>query len=467
MTREPDTALQSRLSTRVVGGYALGSVGTGGFGTLPGLVLSYYLTDTLGVAAGAAGLVVTVPKIWDVVIDPFVGYLADRSAARRGSRRIFLLLGALMLPLAFTLIFAVPPAVSGWVAALWVVLAFMLATTAFSLFQVPYIALPAELTAGMSDSYTARTRLLAPRIAVLALAILAFGAGGPMIRDAVAGPRLSYFVMALVAGSVMGLGMLAAAWGTTSRVNSRRAPAGHLEQAAGGEVAGTGGRQAVLAGLAALRTSAPLRALLATFVLQALATGAMLAAAQYVATYTLGDESAVTLLFAALVAPALLVMPLARRLANRVNKKPALIIATLLFALASASLVLMIAVPGPWVYGSVALAGIAYAGMQLYPLAMLPDIISADAHAHGNRAGVISGLWTAGETAGLALGPTLALAVLAVTGFRSRTGGDVLEQPPSAMLGVVLIFSALPALLALVSLLPLGRYRLPAESAAL
>src|SRR5699024_11160693 len=149
---------------------------------------------------------------------------------------------------------------SGWVAALWVVLAFMLATTAFSLFQVPYIALPAELTAGMSDSYTARTRLLAPRIAVLALAILAFGAGGPMIRDAVAGPRLSYFVMALVAGSVMGLGMLAAAWGTTSPANSRRAPAGHLEQAAGGEVAGTGGRQAVLAGLAALRTSAPLRA---------------------------------------------------------------------------------------------------------------------------------------------------------------------------------------------------------------
>src|SRR5699024_4052779 len=132
------------------------------------------------------------------------------SEARRGSRRIFLLLGALMLPLAFTLIFAVPPAVSGWVAALGVVLAFMLATTAFSLFQVPYIALPAELTAGMSDSYTARTRLLAPRIAVLTLAILPFGAGGPMIRDAVAGPRLSYFVMALVAGSVMGLGMLAA-----------------------------------------------------------------------------------------------------------------------------------------------------------------------------------------------------------------------------------------------------------------
>ena len=47
------------LPRRTVAGYALGSVGTGGFGTLPGLVLAYYLTDTLGVAAGLASLVVT------------------------------------------------------------------------------------------------------------------------------------------------------------------------------------------------------------------------------------------------------------------------------------------------------------------------------------------------------------------------------------------------------------------------
>lgn len=203
------------LSRRVVAGYAAGSVGTGGFGTLPGLVLSYYLTDTLGVGAGLAGLVVTVPKIWDVVIDPFIGRLSDLSSLRRGSRRPFLLAGALLLPLAFTLVFAVPASLTGASAAAWVVVAFLLATTAFSLFQVPYIALPAELTAGMPDRYDARTRLLSPRIAVLAVAILAFGAGGPLIRDAVTGPRLGYLVMGVVAGGVMGLGMAAAARGTT------------------------------------------------------------------------------------------------------------------------------------------------------------------------------------------------------------------------------------------------------------
>ena len=35
-------------------GYGLGATGTAGFGTVPGLVLAIYLTDTLGVAADTA-----------------------------------------------------------------------------------------------------------------------------------------------------------------------------------------------------------------------------------------------------------------------------------------------------------------------------------------------------------------------------------------------------------------------------
>lgn len=477
------------LPRRVVASYAAGSVGTGGFGVLPGLVLSYYLTDTLGVAAGLAGLVVTVPKIWDVVIDPFIGRFSDRHAQRHGTHRRFLLAGAATLPLAFVLLFAVPAPLTDAAAALWVVGAFLLATTAFSLFQVPYIGLPAQLARG----YAARTRLVAPRIAVLALAILAFGAGGPMVRDAVGGGRAGYLAMAVAAAALMGVGLAVAAIGTTPRARATQpatvgtqpaaarttqpATAGTREAVAApsGPAAGVGSVAAALpvphteqgigstvrASVAVLRGSRPLRTLLTTFVLQALATGAMLAAAQYVATYTVGAESAVTGLFVALVAPALLVMAPARRLADRIGKDRALAGSTVLFAFAAGSLVLLVAWPGPWLYVSVGLAGVAYAGMQLYPLAMLPDVISADARRTGeDRAGVIAGVWTAGETSGLALGPTLALAVLAATGFVSRTGTDPVSQPESALVGVVLIFSALPALLALLSLLPLRRYRL-------
>ncbi|HPZ49728.1 MAG TPA: MFS transporter [Propionibacteriaceae bacterium] len=432
----------ARTPPRTTAGYAIGSVGTGGFGTLPGLVLSYYLTDTLGVAAGMASLVVTVPKIWDVLIDPFIGRLSDGDRRRTGHRARIMLIGAVTLPLCVIALFAAPDSVRGMAAGLWVAVAYVACTTAFSLFQVPYLALPAEL----SDTYEGRTRLVAPRIAVLTLAILAFGAGGPMVRDAMGGGRAGYLGMAVVTGLLMGVGMVASALLTRTPVTEQSdLPA--TDAAAGATFS---------AAMAALRESSPLRALLGTFLLQALATGAMLAAAQYVATYLLRNEGAVTFLFIALVAPAMLVMPLARRLADRIGKRRAYVAATVLFAVAAAAL-LPAAQLGAATYAVVAVCGVAYAGMQLYPLAMLPDVI---AHDEPGRAGVTAGVWTAGETTGMALGPTVALLVLAVTGFVSSDGGTRASQPPSALWGVAAIFSVLPAALALLSLVPLSRYRL-------
>ena len=75
-----------RLSRTTIAGYAAGSVGTGGFGTLPGLVLLVYLTDALAVPAAAAGLIVTGAKVWDVVVAPCLGYGSDRGRARPGAR---------------------------------------------------------------------------------------------------------------------------------------------------------------------------------------------------------------------------------------------------------------------------------------------------------------------------------------------------------------------------------------------
>ena len=84
----------------------------------------------------------------------------------------------------------------------------------------------------------------------------------------------------------------------------------------------------------------------------------------------------------------------------------------------------------------------------------------ARARTEHNRAGVVTGLWTAGETLGLALGPGLVLAVLAVSGFVSSTPDHRVTQPDSAVTGVLLAFSLLPMLLTLASLPFILRYRL-------
>ncbi len=438
-------AARQTLSRKTVVGYAIGSLGTGGFGTLPGLVLVYYLTDSLGVTALAAGLVVTLPKIWDVLVDPVIGTQSDQNLLRTGSRRPVMVLGSLLLPVFFVLTFAVPAGLPPAASAGWVAVAFLLCATAFSLFQVPYIALPAEL----APHYDDRTRLLTWRVVVLALAILLFGAGGPLLRSLGDDPRLGYLIMAIVAGVVIGAGML---------VSSFVAPR-HRPPAA--NVPAVSLTRGYANGVDAIRRSQPFRALLATFVLQGLATGMMLAGAQYVATWVLRSEDAVTFLFVALIAPALLLAPVWGRIAHRVGKERAFSAASVLFGVAALVMVGQLWVPGPWIYLPVAVAGAAYAGMQSLPMAMLPDVISHDARIHGEgSAGIFGGVWTAGETAGMALGATALTVVLSVTGYAERIAGQSLEQGPTAVAGIVLSFSAVPAVLMLVSLVTLARYRL-------
>src|SRR5690606_5560420 len=156
----------------------------------------------------AAGAIVTAAKVWDVLIDPVIGGLSDRAVARTGSRRGTMILGGVGLPLAFLLTFAVPAGLAPVASAIWVLVAFMLAATFFSLFQVPYIALPAELT----DGYRERTRLLTWRVVVLTVAILLFGAGGPELRALFPDdPLTGYLVMAAVAAVVLGAALLTSA----------------------------------------------------------------------------------------------------------------------------------------------------------------------------------------------------------------------------------------------------------------
>src|SRR5690606_11541699 len=92
-------------------------------------------------------------------------------------------------------------------------------------------------------------------------------------------PRVGYLLMAVVAGVVIGAGLLVST--TIAPLNppiARRSPNAPLAES-------------YRAALAALRRSVPFRTLLATFVLQAVATRMMRAGAQYVATWVLRSEA--------------------------------------------------------------------------------------------------------------------------------------------------------------------------------
>ncbi|WP_375000533.1 MFS transporter [Aeromicrobium sp. CTD01-1L150] len=423
-------------------GYALGSVATGTFGTVPGLLLLPYLTDTIGVAAALAGLIVVVPKLWDVLLDPVAGRISDRSTHRDGPRRPFLIRAGLALAVCFALMFAGPTSPTTLGAA-WVVVTFLLCATAYSFFQVPFVAMPAEMT----PDYAERTRIMTWRVVVLALAILLSGATAPVVVNAFGGEPTSrgYTVMGGYVAVVIALGTVGAWWGT------RHAPRHHVRAATG----------TIVDQLRLVAAAPDFRALLATFVVQALGIGVMLAAVAYVANQLLDSPGAATFLFAAFVGPALLVTPLWERAFGQRGKRAGYVASSLFLVAGALGLLASLGAVTAVVYPAAALVGIGYAGAQVFPLAMLPDAAAHDAEVTGeNRIGVYTGVWTAGETLGLALGPGLFALILAIGGYVSSSAETTVAQPGSALTAIGVGFSLVPAVLIAVSLVFLRGYRL-------
>jgi len=450
------------LDRRTVGGYALGSVATGTFGTVPGLVLLFFLTDTLAVPAALAGVAVFVPKFFDVFWNPVVGGWSDRTASRWGPRRPWMLAGGVSLPVLFVLVFAVPD-LGPTGSAVWVCVAFLLAGAAYGLFQVPYISLPAELTAFPAE----RTRLQTARIVVLSLGILVGGAVAPELVAAFGSGVGGYVGMAVVVAAVLGIGMLGCVLlvPTTAPGGPRRDVGGEAVggeavggEAVGGEVVGivaaaTSLTRALRVGLA----SPSFRPLYLGYLAQSAAVAVALAAIPYYARYVLERQGFTSVLFAAFVGPAVFVVPAWRRLARRRGNRFGLLAASWLFA-ASA----LLAGTG---LGGVAVAviaflgcGVAYGALQLFCYSMLTDALAAeDARTGRRRAGLLSGLWTASETGMFAVGPFAVGVVLAASGFVSSSGEGV-RQPASALVGVALAMGVLPALLVALSTVAFRRY---------
>ena len=422
-------------------GYGSGSVATGAFGTVPGLMLLPYLTDSLGIAALTAGFIVFLPKAWDVILNPIAGRISDRTVDPRGPRRPWLLRAGISLAVGFALLFAAPDMGSQVLEAAWVLVFFLLCATAYAFFQVPYVSMPAEMT----SSYDERTRLMTWRVAILAFTIMLAGATAPVIRDAVGG-RAGYRIMGVAMALVILVGVVSAYRGT------RHAPVGRTEPGAG----------SLRDQLRIVARARDFRLLLTTFVLQALATGCMLAGVDYLASDVLERKGATTILFVCFVGPALLLTPAWAKVGTRLGKKRGYLASSIILASGALLAVTARSAPPAVVFGAVVLVGVGYAGCQVFPLAMLPDAAAVDARRTGtNRAGVYTGVWTAAETLGLALGPGVFAVALAIGGYRSSTNGNV-AQPDSAIGAIVIGFSLIPAVLTLVSLYWLSRYSLDA-----
>ncbi|GAA4341150.1 MFS transporter [Actinomadura luteofluorescens] len=429
--------MTAALPRRRLLGYGVGSIGTGVFSSVPGLLLLYYLTDVLGVSAAIAGVVLVVPKAWDVLLNPIVGAASDREAVRTGRRTRFLLLGALTLPVLFAAMFAVPVDSPGF-AATWAGVTFLLAASAFACFQVPYVALPAEISGEPSE----RGRAMAWRVVCLTVGILVAGGLAPLLTDSAGGGRGGYALMGGVIGLIMGAAMVASTL-ATRWIPSRPGP--HP--------------LGLVAALRTARGNRPFFLLLGAHVGNTLAVAIMLAGAPYVATYRLDDYGLTSAMFVCMVAPIAFAVPLWRRLARRYGEVGCYAAALVVFAATGAAAYPLITSTAG-VLALSALVGVCYAAVQLLPLSLMPETVHADAGRTGHaQSGAFTGLWTAAETGALALGPGVFALILAASSFQSSDLDTPVVQPESALTGLTAGFTLVPAALLLLSLPLLLAYR--------
>jgi sugar (glycoside-pentoside-hexuronide) transporter len=118
--------------------------------------LLFYYTDVLGLAAGAAGLLMLIGRIWDACNDPIMGIWVDRTETRWGKFRPFLLFGAVPVAVLTGLAFSTPD-LGPTGKLIWAYVTFILWSMAFTAVAVPYNAMLVNLT----DDFQERTSLSA------------------------------------------------------------------------------------------------------------------------------------------------------------------------------------------------------------------------------------------------------------------------------------------------------------------
>jgi glycoside/pentoside/hexuronide:cation symporter, GPH family len=175
-------------------GWGFGSLGVLILLNATNALLLKYFVDIMGISVALAGTILAATRIFDAVLDPFMGAISDSTRTRWGRRRPYLLVGGIMCAVSTILLFAAPTGLSDNAAVVYIVGALLFYAVAYTVFSVPYMAMPVEMTQDPNE----RTRLFSFRIYGSSLAGLIGAGTAPMLVDYFGGGRDGFAAMAFV-----------------------------------------------------------------------------------------------------------------------------------------------------------------------------------------------------------------------------------------------------------------------------
>ncbi len=149
------TAPEDRIPIVSKTAYALGMLANNVQAAAVG-AMAVILNLGLGLNPALVGIIGFVPRIFDAISDPMMGYISDNTRSRYGRRRPYIFWGAIAAGIIFALMWQLPRGHSE----MWYFWVFMSASIifflAYTVFATPFVALGYELT----PDYHERTRLM-------------------------------------------------------------------------------------------------------------------------------------------------------------------------------------------------------------------------------------------------------------------------------------------------------------------
>lgn len=437
------------LSMGQKAGWGLADMGIVVFVVVKQLLILNYLTAYLGVPVGIAGLVTTGVLVFDMITDPLIGYLSDRTKGRFGRRAPWMFVGALVMCAGMVGLFSVPEGMAMAANLAWVIAFFGLATVGFTMIAIPYGAQAGEITTDRRE----RSTMTGWRMGFASLGILIGGALIPALAGSKGFGMAALMVCPLI---------IAAVW--LSLFATRNAPR-------------TQATPVSLSGMFKLVFSnKPFMVLTVLYGVMTLAIALITAGLPFAAIYLIVDSgdtllsgaaaalSTLSLMFAAFVLGSILSQAIWVLLSHRLGKVTALVIGLGLYAVLLCVLNMNLpSVNVTAIAGLFILAGMTNGAYQQIPWAIYPDLMDVTRAQSGAAIeGAFSAIWLFGQKLANALAPAALGLILALAGWQESTEGQAV-QSADALAQLQWSITLLPAIILIISLIALAVVYLPMQ----
>jgi GPH family glycoside/pentoside/hexuronide:cation symporter len=398
-----------------------------------------YYTGIAGLDLAMVANVLLITRLIDLLIDPVVGRLSDRSRSRWGRRRPWILASGPVLTLSFYMLFLPPPGATIWYLAFWIQVMWI----GWSMLKIPYYAWAAELTPDFHERSSVTGwrsmagvvgQLLAQLVPVLALVAFGFGGTKEVLN------MIGLCVVVLLPICILL---------TVTQVDERRNYVRSVVP--------------FVAGLKVMWANKPFRQLVAAFLLSFIALGLVTTLFLYYVVYVTGEPKRGVYLLMLFYVFNLIAVPFWVTLSRRIGKHKAWIGSFVLIAVVEPLYMFHGQGDFWWMAPIMAITGFAAGGFAALPNSMKADVIDLDAlHSGEDRAALFVSVWSVVEKGAASLAGYIALMGLHFVGFDPK----VVTNGPDEIEGLKMLFALAPPVFFLAAAAVVLRYPLDEDNHA-